>query len=210
MRESESDALPVRAEPVLDGELVDDTLPQPRRREPQKNRFVLWWLRSPRVPLWLKQRDQARQAAKDLVVAVLKSPIRSIGAVVRGIVAAARWWRRWVTVRDYRNAAEQAEKLADKFGDIRALTLFRWKVTGAVAVVFALLVALAHLVYGVEALWIIGGGLAAARGQPTRLPSAAARAVGGGLGHHAGDVPAEPRDRRPQRRHRQVTATFWR
>ncbi len=52
-----------------------------------------------------------------------------------GLVLAVRWWRRWVRVRDYREAAEESEKLADKFTEIRALTLFRWKVTGAVAVV---------------------------------------------------------------------------
>jgi S-DNA-T family DNA segregation ATPase FtsK/SpoIIIE len=45
-----------------------------------------------------------------------------------------------VFLRDYREAAEQG----DTFADIWALTLFRWKVTGAVAVVLALLVALAH------------------------------------------------------------------
>ena len=43
-------------------------------------------------------------------------------------------------VRDYREAAKQG----DTFADFRALTLFRWKVTGPVAVVLALLVALAH------------------------------------------------------------------
>jgi hypothetical protein len=45
-----------------------------------------------------------------------------------------------VFVRDYREAAKQG----DTFADFRALTLFRWKVTGPVAVVLALLVALAH------------------------------------------------------------------
>ena len=52
------------------------------------------------------------QAVRDLVAAVLRSPIRYVGAAVRGIVAGLRWWRRWVTVRDYWEAAEQSEKLA--------------------------------------------------------------------------------------------------
>jgi hypothetical protein len=57
-----------------------------------------------------------------------------------GLVIAVRAWRRWVTVRDYRQAAEEAGKLADRFEDIRRLTLFRWKVTGsaALAALFAL------------------------------------------------------------------------
>ena len=51
-------------------------------------------------------------------------------------------------MRDYREAAEQSEKLADKFVEIRALTLFRWKVTGAVFVVVVIGMALVDLVYG--------------------------------------------------------------
>jgi hypothetical protein len=43
---------------------------------------------------------------------------------------AAREWRRWVRVYDYREAVEQAEKLADKFVEIRALTLFRYVFDG--------------------------------------------------------------------------------
>jgi S-DNA-T family DNA segregation ATPase FtsK/SpoIIIE len=105
----------------------------------------------------LKSRAQAKQAAKDVMVAVLRSLLRFLGAVLRGLVAAGRWWRRWVTVRDYRDAAELAEKLADKFTEIRALTLFRWKVTGAVAMVSALGMAVAELVYGARALWIVAG-----------------------------------------------------
>jgi S-DNA-T family DNA segregation ATPase FtsK/SpoIIIE len=79
----------------------------------------------------LKGRHRAVQAGKDLAVGVLRSPWRYLGAVARGMVAAGRWWRHWVSIRDYREAAESAEKLADKFVEIRALTLFRWKVIGA-------------------------------------------------------------------------------
>ncbi|UMP04384.1 FtsK/SpoIIIE domain-containing protein [Amycolatopsis sp. EV170708-02-1] len=141
--------------PVLDAELIDDTLPQPRGRTVRR-RLVRWWLHSPLVPLWLKSKPQAVQALKDAVVAVLKSPWRYLRAVVRGLVAGARWWRTWVTVRDYRTAAEESDKLADKFTDIRELTLFRWKVTGAVLVVAAVAVAIVHLVYGSDPLWIAG------------------------------------------------------
>jgi hypothetical protein len=61
-------------------------------------RLVSWWQRSPRVPAALKSRRHAVQAGKDLTVAVLRSPWRLLGCVVRGLVAAGRAWRRWVTV----------------------------------------------------------------------------------------------------------------
>ncbi|GHH59742.1 cell division protein FtsK [Lentzea cavernae] len=144
--------LPVRA--VFEGEFVNDgpTVSPPSWRQ----RFVNAWLRSPRVPLWAKDRVHAVQAAKDLIVAVLRSPFRFVGAVVRGLVVAVRWWRSWVTVRDYRQAAEQSEKLADKFTDIRALTLFRWKVTGAGVAVVPTAGLVLWLLYGPRALWLAG------------------------------------------------------
>lgn len=146
-----------RTEPVYDAELVDDTLPQPtpKRRMRMRRRFVQWWLRSPHVPLALKNRPRAKQAARDMTVRVLMGPWRYFGAVVRGIVAGVRWWRLWVKVADYREAAEQSEKLADKFTEIRELTIFRWKVTGAVLVVVGIGLAVLQLVSGPRPLWII-------------------------------------------------------
>jgi S-DNA-T family DNA segregation ATPase FtsK/SpoIIIE len=138
---------------VFDAELVDDP-PQAVYRDAKLNWLVSWWLRAPRVPAALKSRLALVQAVKDRAVAVLRSPWRYAGSVVRGIVAALRWWRRWVTVRDFREAAEQSEKLADKFSEIRLLTLFRWKVTGAALLATALGVAIADLLYGTRALWI--------------------------------------------------------
>ena len=97
----------VNTDPVFDAELVDES--RPVYVQPRLGRFTSWWLRSSRVPLWLKSRAQARQAGRDAVMAVLRSPWRYLRAVVRGLVAAVRWWRRWVTVRDYREAAESSE-----------------------------------------------------------------------------------------------------
>jgi S-DNA-T family DNA segregation ATPase FtsK/SpoIIIE len=157
------DSMPVPAEsrevvdvgPVFDAELVDES--QPFYSQPRLGRLWSWWLRSPRVPVWLKDRGQARQAAKDGVAAVVRSPWRYLRATVRGLVTAVRWWRRWVTVRDYREAAESSEKLADKFTEIRALTLFRWKVTGALTVAVVVTVALVELLYGARGLWSAAG-----------------------------------------------------
>jgi S-DNA-T family DNA segregation ATPase FtsK/SpoIIIE len=169
-----------KATPVLDGVLVDDTLPQPRHR-PRGRRFVNWWQRSPRVPLTLKSKAHTVQAVKDAVVAVLKSPWRYLGAVVRGLVVGARWWRGWVTVHDYREAAEESAKLADKFTEIRELTLFRWKVTGAVVAVLAVAITVTELIYGGRPLWIAAGVVSVALailgrrkdGSPGRKPALA-------------------------------------
>ena len=77
-------------DPVYDAELVEE----PRYYSPRLCRFASWWLRSPRVPAWLESRRQAVQAGKDVLVAALRAPDRFVGAVVRGLVAAARSWRR--------------------------------------------------------------------------------------------------------------------
>jgi S-DNA-T family DNA segregation ATPase FtsK/SpoIIIE len=145
---------------IFDAEIVDDipqTIATTRWR-----RFMNWWQRSPRVPAFLKSRRAAKGAALDALAFTLRSPWRLLTGVGRGTVTAIRSWRLWIRVYDYREAAEQSEKLADKFTEIRALTLFRWKVTGAVAVAAGVLVAVADLLYGVRALWTVGGLLAVA------------------------------------------------
>nr|WP_229795271.1 cell division protein FtsK [Saccharothrix coeruleofusca] len=124
-------------------------------------RVADWWRRSPRVPVGLKSRRLEVQAVKDGVVAVLRSPLRFARAVVRGLVVAVRWWRSRVRVADYRAAAEQSEKLADKFADIRALGLFRWKVTGALVATTAVGVGVLDLLYGHRVLWSCGTVVAA-------------------------------------------------
>lgn len=164
--------------PTVDGELVDDTLPKPTHRS-QWQRFKRWWQCHPRIPAPLQSRAIAVQVAKDLVAAVLRSPWRYLHAVVRGAVAGRRSWRQWITVRDYREAAEESGKLADKFTDIRELTLFRWKVTGAVIVAATLAGAVTRLVYGNGPLWIaaVAGSVGLAilgrrtDGSPGRKPS---------------------------------------
>jgi S-DNA-T family DNA segregation ATPase FtsK/SpoIIIE len=136
----------VPTDPVYDGELVDDErLPIPA--------FTSWWQRSRRVPQSFKSRTAARQAARDAVAWLLRSPFRFLGSVGRGAIVAVRGWRRWVRVHDYREAAEQSEKLADKFTEIRALTLFRWKVTGVSTVGTLTIVGTLTVVYGPVVWW---------------------------------------------------------
>ncbi|WAL63763.1 FtsK/SpoIIIE domain-containing protein [Amycolatopsis cynarae] len=169
-----------KAAPVYDAELVDDTLPQPRRRT-RRQRLARWWTRSPRVPRALKDGAYARQVAKDMIAAVLRLPWRYLRAVVRGFLAAFRWWRRWVTVHDYRDAAEHQEKLADKFIQIRELTLFRWRVTGAVAASAVVVGTVLVVLWGSRPLWIAAAVISAALailgrrkdGSPGRKPALA-------------------------------------
>ena len=146
------EAAVIPADPVLDGELIDDN----ERPVGQHERYrpVSWWQRAPRVPAALKSRAHAAQAAKDAAVIVARSPWRFVAATARGTVLAVRAWRRWVTVHDYREAAEQSEKLADKYVEIRELTLLRWRVTGALAGTGTAGVAVADMLYGSRMLWI--------------------------------------------------------
>jgi DNA segregation ATPase FtsK/SpoIIIE, S-DNA-T family len=143
------------AEPINDGDVVDD-LPGATRQAVTR-RFLNWWRRCPGVPVALKSRPALRQATRDLITWALRSPFRFAGAITRGLVVAARGWRRWVRVHDYREAAEQADKLADKFIEIRALTLFRWKLTAAAIWAGAAAVTIADLLYGARAVWIAAG-----------------------------------------------------
>ncbi|MCA1185902.1 cell division protein FtsK [Saccharopolyspora sp. 6T] len=133
---------------VFDAEIVDD---EPRRE--RARRFARWWQRSPRVPASLKSWPLLRQALIDAAAAVARSPWRFLRAVVRGVLFVVRRWRRWVRVHDYREAAEQSEKLADKFLEIRSLALFRWKVTGSVALGVIGAGTVLGVLFGQSALW---------------------------------------------------------
>lgn len=152
MAEGGRRSLPAPADPILDGELVDDDQPAATPRT-AGHRFREWWQRSPRVPAALKSREHAKRAARDVAVRVLMSPLWFASAVGRGLVVVVRDWRQWIRVHDYREAAEQSEKLADKFVEIRALTLFRWKVTVAVTLAALLAITVVDVVYGAWALW---------------------------------------------------------
>ncbi len=143
----------VPADPVYDGELVDESAvvhPSPRA-------FTSWWQRSRWVPPAVKSRTAARHAVRDSLIWLVRSPFGFVGSVGRGLVLAMRGWRRWVRVHDYREAAEQSEKLADKFTEIRALTLFRWKVTGAVLAGSSVALTTLSVVYGSVVWWTAGG-----------------------------------------------------
>ncbi|MBB5908276.1 FtsK/SpoIIIE domain-containing protein [Actinoalloteichus hymeniacidonis] len=113
---------------------------------------------------------------------LLRSPLRLASAVGRGLLAALRAWRRWVRVQDYRDAIEQAEKLAEKFVEIRALTLYRWRVTGITAVAATFLLLMAHVIAAPLAMWgAVGASLIALAVAGRRKEGATGRtpALGG-------------------------------
>lgn len=140
--------------PVFEAELVDSGPPARPGTAVERWRHVTF------VPPTLRTGALARQAARDTAVRVLLAPWRMLRAVTRGVVHAARGWRRWVRVHDYRDAAEQAEKLADKYVEIRALTIFRWKVTLAVCGGFGIALAITSAIYGPQVWWVLTGALA--------------------------------------------------
>jgi DNA segregation ATPase FtsK/SpoIIIE, S-DNA-T family len=145
----------IPADPVLDAELVENDC-QARNQPQHQWRAPSWWQRCPHIPAALKSRANAADVAKGAVVAMVRAPWRFVSASGRGTVLAARAWHRWVTVHDYREAAEQSEKLADKYIEIRELTLLRWRVTGAVVGTSTAGMAVADMLYGHLVLWAGG------------------------------------------------------
>jgi S-DNA-T family DNA segregation ATPase FtsK/SpoIIIE len=79
------------AEPIYDGEVVND-LPSSTRRTVIR-RFLNWWRRCSGVPVALKSRPALRQATRDLIAWALRSPFRFADAVTRCLVVTARGWR---------------------------------------------------------------------------------------------------------------------
>lgn len=134
-----------RAAPVFDAELVDEESPV------NVGAGSRW-----RRPAWLTSRQEFKRAVGAVIALLIRLPFRFASAVGRGGVLMFRVWRKWVRVHDYREAAEQSEKLADKFVEIRALTLFRWKVSGAVVVAVGSGLLVAYLLYGSVVLWGVG------------------------------------------------------
>ncbi|MGW4109713.1 cell division protein FtsK [Actinosynnema sp. NPDC004786] len=137
------------AEPVLDGELVGEPKTLVRR-------LGSGWRRAGETSQ-LKSSRLLQCWLKEVTTWLVRLPGRFVGGIGRGALVAARAWRRWVRVRDYREAAEQSEKLADKFVEIRALTLFRWKVTGALVGAVAAALLVLYVLYGSVALWSAAG-----------------------------------------------------
>jgi DNA segregation ATPase FtsK/SpoIIIE, S-DNA-T family len=142
-------------EQVIEAELVDDTPGTEVARWQYVTLLPPTW--RARLAARFRTRALALQALRDAASAVLLAPWRLVLAAGRGLVHTVRAWRRWVRVSDYRDAAEQAEKLADKYVEIRSLSLFRWRVTVAVVGGAGLAFCMIVLVDGPRLLWATVG-----------------------------------------------------
>ncbi|WP_157440715.1 FtsK/SpoIIIE domain-containing protein [Actinokineospora inagensis] len=107
------------------------------------------------LPAWTKDRAHLRQGFRDGSAWFLGLPWRYVRAVLRGLVVVARWWRAWVTVRDFRQAAEQQDKLADKFREIRELTLLRYRMSAGLTVLSASTITVLDVLYGDLVWWAV-------------------------------------------------------
>lgn len=86
------DGAVIPADPVLDGELIEDDRPGGHPQQHSRPGSS-WWQRCPHIPTALANRANAAQAAKDTAVAVVRSPWRFVSASGRGTVLALRAWR---------------------------------------------------------------------------------------------------------------------
>jgi S-DNA-T family DNA segregation ATPase FtsK/SpoIIIE len=158
--------------PIEEAELVEATPVAPEVLAPSSGAIVVrpegrhlsaWsaWQASPLVPVALKSPELVRQAAKAAGVGLARSPFRTTGAVARGAVIAGRAWWAWVRVDDYRRAAVEADKLADRWAEIHDHALRRRWLTmgvGALVIIAALVV---EAFWGSGPLWIAGVVIAA-------------------------------------------------
>ncbi len=122
------------AEIVLLPSSTPDTVPPPTPYQPKRRRAVELWRRSPVVPATLKTPELARQLARDAAGRTAHSPVTVGHAVARGAVVAGRSWWKWVNVHDYRSAAVETDKLADRWAEIHRHAMRRRCLSAAVAV----------------------------------------------------------------------------
>ncbi|WP_337661764.1 FtsK/SpoIIIE domain-containing protein [Actinoalloteichus sp. AHMU CJ021] len=126
---------------------------------------------------------RAGRVVVDLLGVLVSLPLRFLRAVGRGALAGVRAWRAWVGVRDYRRAAEQADKLAEKYRDIRELSLLRWRITLTVLALLPAAAVVVDLLWGATGSWVAAVGCAATlswwgrrrEGQPGRATVLAGR-----------------------------------
>ncbi|MBP2323806.1 S-DNA-T family DNA segregation ATPase FtsK/SpoIIIE [Kibdelosporangium banguiense] len=87
------------------------------------------------VPARWQNRDHHNHVRAELVLRAVRVPLRYPVAVARGSVTAARAWWAWVSVRDFYDAAKQAQQLAQRFQDIQRYRVRRrWSTLGVLVV----------------------------------------------------------------------------
>jgi DNA segregation ATPase FtsK/SpoIIIE, S-DNA-T family len=139
--------------PVLDGELLTNEQYRRARR--------LAELAMSRLPARWHDRDYVNRVRAELARHAVCAPFRYPAAVTRGVMIAGRAWWAWVSVRDFYDAAKQAQQLVHRFEEIHRFRVRRrwWTLGTAAAVVGGLVVA--DLVEGPIVWWVAGGAVSA-------------------------------------------------
>ncbi len=107
----------VEAGPLLEGELLTDE--EYRRARP------LTALAMSRLPARWHDRSHVTRLRTELVRHVVLAPVRYPAAVTRGVPIAVRAWWSWVSVKDFYDAAKQAQQLANRYEEIHRFRVRR-------------------------------------------------------------------------------------
>ncbi|MFD2465263.1 hypothetical protein ACFSYJ_42055, partial [Amycolatopsis samaneae] len=103
--------------PVLDAELLTDEQYRRARR--------LADLAKARLPARWQDRDHVERLRADLLRHLVRGPFRFPAAAARGVPVAVRAWWSWVSVKDFYDAAKQAQQLANRYEEIHRFRVRR-------------------------------------------------------------------------------------
>lgn len=139
-----------QASPVFDGELVTEEQYQ------QTRPWGVIAIVVRQLPARLQDKTEARRVGGEVARHATLAPVRYLGAVGRGTLVTTRAWWHWVTVKDFYDAAKQAQQLAHRFDDIQRYRVRRrvWTL-GSVAFTGSA-VMVGTLIQGPVTLWVTG------------------------------------------------------
>lgn len=181
--------------PVLTGEVLTEQQYQQVRAQRIRARAVQ--VARSRIPQRYQDRAELQATAKLAGARAARSPKTYLVSVGRGTAASVRAWKRWVSATEFRQAAKESGKLAEKWHEIRHQALVRWSMTGGYAAGGATALGVADLVYGSPALWITGTVTSAALAllgrrkddRPGRKPVVSERSIAWAMdGEHLQEV----------------------
>ena len=183
------------AGPVLTGQVLTEQQYQQVRAQRIRARAVQ--VARSRIPQRYQDRDELQATAKLAGARAVRSPKTYLVSVGRGTAVSVRAWKRWVSAAEFRDAAKESGKLADKWAEIRHQALVRWSLTGGYATGAVTAVSIADAVYGSPALWLTGTVASAAMAllgrrkddRPGRKPVVSERSIAWAMdGEHLQEV----------------------
>ncbi len=129
------------------------------------------------LPARWQDRDHLGRVGPDLVRHALQAPFRYPAAVGRGSAVAVRAWWGWISVRDFYEAAKQAQQLALRFDDIQRYRVRRrWWTLGLLVATGGGLV-VGDLIEGAAVVWCAAGVLSAGLAIVGRRSSGSGRSA---------------------------------